>query len=144
MGRYKNVLTMLQMHNCSNLEKAKLVKPKLACFLSIKLQWQVHKMYKNMEYMLTISSDLWFFPIFWVCLLFYVLTSEMEIVKLLTPFLPGMAHSQFIKFMVPSAFFAGLATKPWNKKKSLSKSKEKYQTKPVFNYWGRFHLKDLV
>lgn len=30
----------------------------------------------------------------------------------LTPFFPGMAHSQFIRFMVPSAFLVGTATKP--------------------------------
>ncbi|TNN40957.1 hypothetical protein EYF80_048867 [Liparis tanakae] len=30
----------------------------------------------------------------------------------LTPFLPGIAHSQFIRFMVPSGFFVGTATKP--------------------------------
>lgn len=30
----------------------------------------------------------------------------------LTPFFPGMAHSQFIRFMVPSGFLVGTATKP--------------------------------
>lgn len=30
----------------------------------------------------------------------------------LTPFFPGMAHSQFIRFIVPSGFFVGTATKP--------------------------------
>ena len=30
----------------------------------------------------------------------------------LTDFLPGMAHSQFIKFNVPSGFLVGLATNP--------------------------------
>jgi len=29
-----------------------------------------------------------------------------------TPFLPGMAHSQFMRFMVPSGFFVGTATNP--------------------------------
>lgn len=46
----------------------------------------------------------------------------------LTPFFPGMAHSQFIKFMVPSGFLVGTATKPWdvnmNKKVSESRSKK--------------------
>ena len=31
----------------------------------------------------------------------------------ITPFLPGIAHSQFIRFMVPSGFFVGTATNPW-------------------------------
>lgn len=30
----------------------------------------------------------------------------------LTPFFPGMAHSQFIRFMVPSGFLVGTATNP--------------------------------
>jgi len=30
----------------------------------------------------------------------------------LTPFLPGMPHSQFIKFNVPSTAFVGRATNP--------------------------------
>ena len=30
----------------------------------------------------------------------------------LTPFFPGMAHSQFMRFIVPSGFFVGTATKP--------------------------------
>lgn len=28
------------------------------------------------------------------------------------PFFPGIAHSQFIRFIVPSGFFVGTATKP--------------------------------
>lgn len=32
--------------------------------------------------------------------------------RLLTPFFPGMAHSQFIRFIVPSGFLVGTATKP--------------------------------
>lgn len=32
----------------------------------------------------------------------------------LTPFLPGMAHSQTIRFSVPSMFLIGLATKPYD------------------------------
>lgn len=38
----------------------------------------------------------------------------------LTPFFPGMAHSQFIKFMVPSGFLVGTATKPCVKKHKTS------------------------
>lgn len=34
--------------------------------------------------------------------------------KYITPFLPGIAHSQFMRFMVPSGFFVGTATNPWN------------------------------
>lgn len=30
-----------------------------------------------------------------------------------TPFLPGIAHSQFIRLSVPSGFLVGLATNPY-------------------------------
>lgn len=36
----------------------------------------------------------------------------------LTPFFPGIAHSQFIKFSVPSWFFVGLATNPYKRRKT--------------------------
>lgn len=36
--------------------------------------------------------------------------------SLFTPFLPGIAHSQFNKFNVPSGFLVGLATKPYKGK----------------------------
>lgn len=36
-------------------------------------------------------------------------------VWIITPFLPGIAQSQTIKFRVPSGFFVGRATKPCNK-----------------------------
>lgn len=36
----------------------------------------------------------------------------------LTPFFPGIAHSQFIRFIVPSGFFVGTATNPCIKAKS--------------------------
>lgn len=41
----------------------------------------------------------------------------------LTPFFPGIAHSQVIRFSEPSGFFIGLATKPWNIHKTENKSK---------------------
>lgn len=41
---------------------------------------------------------------------------RMSTFKIRTPFLPGIAHSQFIRFRVPSAFFVGLAIKPCFKK----------------------------
>lgn len=36
--------------------------------------------------------------------------------SLLTDFLPGIAHSQFIKLSVPSWFLTGRATNPYEKK----------------------------
>ena len=36
-----------------------------------------------------------------------------ELVNKLTPFLPGMAHSQFIRLRVPSVFLVGRATNPY-------------------------------
>lgn len=38
-----------------------------------------------------------------------------------TPFFPGIAHSQFMRFMVPSAFFVGTATNPWNQGRRFCK-----------------------
>lgn len=35
--------------------------------------------------------------------------------KILTPFFPGIQHSQFIRFKEPSGFLEGRATNPWNK-----------------------------
>ena len=40
---------------------------------------------------------------------------EQDSCQVLTPFLPGIAHSQFIRFSVLSGFLVGLATKPWRK-----------------------------
>lgn len=37
-------------------------------------------------------------------------------VHVLTPFFPGMKHSQFNKFSVPSGFFVGFATNPWKQR----------------------------
>jgi len=34
-------------------------------------------------------------------------------VQKLTDFFPGIAHSQLIRFRLPSAFLTGLATKPY-------------------------------
>lgn len=46
----------------------------------------------------------------------YCICYKKEIIEhvVLTPFLPGIAHSQFNKFNVPSGFLVGLATKPYN------------------------------
>jgi hypothetical protein len=50
----------------------------------------------------------------------------------LTPFFPGMAHSQFIKFIVPSGFFVGTATKPLDGGASNSKTVRLSKNKPSF------------
>lgn len=42
-------------------------------------------------------------------------------IECLTPFFPGIAHSQFIRFIVPSGFFVGTATNPWIKAKQKQK-----------------------
>lgn len=48
---------------------------------------------------------------------FFPKVSFMKTDNNFTPFFPGIAHSQFMRFRVPSAFFIGTATNPWNVEK---------------------------
>lgn len=46
----------------------------------------------------------------------------------LTPFLPGMAHSQIIRFSVPSVFLNGLATKPCGEERENALARSHWAT----------------
>lgn len=61
--------------------------------------------------------------------------------KHITPFLPGIAHSQFMRFMVPSGFFVGTATNPWEELKFESLLESKHF---LTNTQAGFHRTDLV
>lgn len=51
-----------------------------------------------------------------------------------TPFLPGIAHSQFIRFIVPSGFFVGTATNPWKFQKNSAIDQNRF----YFTTWTKW------
>lgn len=64
--------------------------------------------------------------------------TKVPVKKKLTDFFPGIAHSQLIRFRLPSAFLTGLATKPYEQSQSHLK------TEPLIKGQATSHEEKIV